>query len=308
MKNIVVFSLMVFVFGCVGTDFEDDPKDASILTNTEVAQLMIGNTITIEAQYYYNMWVVVENEQLIWDSMDESIATVNQVGVISGVSKGQTTITVSSVDEISKDISITVVEDASQVASVVVTAPETSILVGETLQFSAEALTIDNTAKGDAVFTWITLDTNIATISEDGLLAGIADGSVGVVATSEGVSSQPFTIMVGNDARIGQFMGSGSYDAKGTAIMTFNGSDELILTFSDDFSTDFALGTFVYLANVTGGTAVRSQGLEISEVSGNGAQQYNISNVDASVGFDTYKFVVLLCKPASITFGTAELK
>lgn len=308
MKKYLLILLISSLYSCIGTDLEDDPKNASILADRESAQLIIGNTVAIEATYYYNMWVPRVDEPLIWQSANEAIAVVSQTGVITAIARGQTQIMISSNDGVTKNIPVTVVESDNEVANVTVSANETSLTIGETLQFTAEAFTISNATVSNASFSWSSNDTGVATVDQNGLVTGVSDGSVGIIATADGVASEPFVIMVGTDARVGTFRGVGSYDAEGTAILSFNDSDQLILTFSDNFKTDFALGTFVYLANTTSGSSVRAQGLEIAEVVSNGAKTYNITSVNSNVDLNTYRFVILLCKPASITFGTAELR
>ena len=81
----------------------------------------------------------------------------------------------------------------------------------------------------------------------------------------------------------------------------------MFLYLSEDFETSFALGTFIYLANSTDGTAVRAQGVEIAEIKDNGAKEFNVSQIDPSIQLDDFRYVIILCKPASITFGYADL-
>lgn len=77
---------------------------------------------------------------------------------------------------------------------------------------------------------------------------------------------------------------------------------------SSNFETSFALGTFIYLANSTSGSSVRSTGLEVAEIKNNGAKTFNITQIKSNATLTDFKYVVILCKPASLTFGFAELK
>ena len=159
--------------------------------------------------------------------------------------------------------------------------------------------------EGDTL--WTVSDETVATIDQDGLLTGIGDGRLDVMATVAGVSSEPLPIMVGLQARTGTLQGVGSYQAIGTATLYVNENEELMLELSDNFTTSFALGTFAYLANSTDGSVVRAQGLEIAEIKENGGKLYNVSAINPDVELYDYRYVIILCKPASITFGYADL-
>jgi hypothetical protein len=53
---------------------------------------------------------------------------------------------------------------------------------------------------------------------------------------------------------------------------------------------------------------VRASGLEVAQIVDNGAKTFNLSNIKPGIGLNDYKYVIILCKPASVTFGYAELK
>ena len=67
-------------------------------------------------------------------------------------------------------------------------------------------------------------------------------------------------------------------------------------------------GTFVYLANSTNGATVRSAGVELGQIFKDGTHSFDISQLNNAIGLNDYKYVIILCKPASVTFGFAELK
>ena len=308
MRNASFSVLLTFLLSsCVGTDYENDPKDSAIIVEKQNFELMVGETETIEAVYHYNMWRPEPEAQLTWISEDPSIVGVSSSGTITAIAKGQTTVTVLLAAEDTTSVSVTVVETAAEVASVEISGDNSTIEVSETVQLSARAYTINEVEITGKLVSWSSSDMTVASIDQNGLVTGLSDGLTEMTATVDGINSPAYVIMVGSNGKMGTFQGVGSYDAKGTATLT-DDNGNLTLTFSNDFETSFALGTFVYLANSTSGTAVRSQGLEIAEVTTNGAKSYDITAVDGSIGLDSYQYVVLLCKPASITFGYAEMK
>jgi hypothetical protein len=78
---------------------------------------------------------------------------------------------------------------------------------------------------------------------------------------------------------------------------------KLLVKLSSNFQASVALGTFIYLANSTAGGNVKTAGLEVAQWS-SGARIFEVPGVT----LNQYKYVVVLCKPAGLTFGFAELK
>ena len=74
------------------------------------------------------------------------------------------------------------------VERVIVTPSRPSLNVGQTVQLSAEARDDENLVLPDVDFTWSALDPTVATVSESGLVTGVAGGEARVIATADGVS------------------------------------------------------------------------------------------------------------------------
>ncbi len=76
-----------------------------------------------------------------------------------------------------------------QVASVSIT-PDTQDIftIGATAQFTAEARSENGRTIRDAEFSWSSSDVQVATVSSDGVVTGVAPGSAMITATSGGVS------------------------------------------------------------------------------------------------------------------------
>ncbi len=309
MRTLVYSIVLVFaISGCVGTDQIDEPKDPSVVVDITSLVLMVGESKSVEATYFYNMDRPEPDTQLFWESKDESIAGVNQEGSISGIAKGQTQVIVFNPGEDTATVMVTVVETELDVASVIISADKTSFNVGETIQLAATAYTSSNEEVSVDTFTWSSDMPSVVAVDASGLATAVSDGEAAITATVDGVSSQEIKLMVGLQSRSGNFQGAGSYNTSGTTTLFIDESGDLILELGENFETDFALGTFAYLANSTSGSVVRAQGLEVSEITGKGFHSFNISEIDASVTLDQYQYVIMLCKPASITFGSAELK
>src|SRR5688572_2158419 len=75
-----------------------------------------------------------------------------------------------------------------EVSTVSVSAPAASVQVGQTLQLSATATDPVGTPIPGITFEWTSSDAGIATMSQDGLVTGVAPGQAEVRATAGGVT------------------------------------------------------------------------------------------------------------------------
>ena len=75
------------------------------------------------------------------------------------------------------------------VVSVVVTpASATLVSLGETVQLTANAQDANGTAISSKTFTWSSSDANVATVNTGGLVTPVANGSVTIAATTDGLN------------------------------------------------------------------------------------------------------------------------
>jgi glucose/arabinose dehydrogenase len=80
------------------------------------------------------------------------------------------------------------IQEPKPVTAVTVTAPNTSIEVGQTVQLAATAQDADGAAVEGRAFDWSTGDAAVASVSPAGLVTGLAEGQVEIRATTEGVT------------------------------------------------------------------------------------------------------------------------
>lgn len=113
-------------------------------------------------------------DSIEWKSNDESIATVNDQGVVEGISHGTTDIIVN-VNNLSATITINVI-DLNNSAIVDITGKQT-VLINQTTSLNATS------DVSDAKFVWTTSDSSIATIDQTGTVKGIKPGVVTIRAT-----------------------------------------------------------------------------------------------------------------------------
>ena len=216
-----------------------------------------------------------------------------------------------------------VVDDGDAAVSrltVTIDPPEdTALEVGDTLQLTAQLANVPpSSSEDDLTLMWNSSRPEVLAVDNGGLVTALSEGTAEVTAVADGVTSDPFPLAVGEavveppvaaSERTGALMGQGGYTAEGTVTLSEDEDGNVILSTSQDFNVSVALGTFLYLSDSESGPATATNGLEVADVSEatTGAQTFNVTQLDTSVRLDSYRYVVVLCKPARLTFGTAEL-
>ena len=113
----------------------------------------------------------------VYESADESIATVDEDGVVTAVSNGSTTITVKS-GEIQTKVEITVYTVPSAFY-----AQDMELIVGTSDNLEVEIEGEDITFGTD--FTYESSDEEIATVDEDGIVTAVGEGEAQITVQSE---------------------------------------------------------------------------------------------------------------------------
>lgn len=306
MKNwILTLTVLLTLGGCIGTDLVDDPIVAErLVIFPDRIALLVDNTTQATATFY-NQYGVEEKVTISWSTQPTSIATVDQDGLVSAAAPGQALL-IAAYGALKDTVRIAVVLNENAAASIDISVPKTSLALGEKTTFTAVVKNINDQPMTSSTIDWFSTNESVLTIDANGLATGAGIGAATVYAIADGVYSNEIEMSVGQ-IRIGTFVSANGYNTSGMAtLQVVNG--ELILQLGENFMTDFALGTFVYLANNnTSGTAIRSEGVELGEIKTNGAHTFNVTQKFPAVTLSQYKYVIILCKPASIPFGYAQL-
>jgi hypothetical protein len=325
MKTKVLILSMVYCVSCIGVDIRDAAIRQPIINILAGGKLMIidssggiqakGTSALLGLQKgekqlvsieYLNQYGVKENPTLTWAVEKPAVASVSN-NEITALTEGCTLISGSD-GKISISINLTVAENGTAVASVIIESPINSPLaVNQTVQLKATLKNSqnENISSSGKIIEWFSENKDILSVTSEGLVSAKANGAAEIHAKFDNcVKSNSIKFNVGAAAgvRTGTFVSAGGYSAVGTVTMEEMGS-KVVVTLSSNFQASVALGTFIYLANSTAGGAVKTAGLELGPWS-SGAKTYDVPGVTLS----QYKYVVVLCKPAGITFGFAELK
>ena len=164
-----------------GSIVEMDPVLATTIelneTSTEITE---GGTMQLTAT------VLPEDatdKTVTWVSSDETVATVDENGLVTAVAAGTATITATTNDgsELSASCAVTVLPNIVLATSMDLNQSNAEVNVGETVQLTAIVLPEDAT---DKTVTWASSDESVAAVDENGLVTAVAPGTATITATT----------------------------------------------------------------------------------------------------------------------------
>lgn len=134
--------------------------------------LILGETVKLTASV----------EGVTWESKSPEVATVDQTGLVTSVSKG--TASISATKEGYKGGSISITVDYETIK---ITAPaDTSMLIGGTVQLSADKEGV----------TWSSSDQTVATVDNSGKVTGLKIGNATITASKDKLNSASVEVSV----------------------------------------------------------------------------------------------------------------
>lgn len=147
-----------------------------VLSNTEIT-LNEGQSTTITAIVTPDL---ANNKNLTWESSNTAVATVNEDGKVTAISKGTAIITAKSTDgsNISASCNVSVIKLVSGIVL-----SETEIMLNEGESVTLIATVIPNLANNKAVV-WTSSNESIATVDENGVITAHLQGKAVITAKS----------------------------------------------------------------------------------------------------------------------------
>jgi galactose oxidase-like protein/invasin-like protein/Big-like domain-containing protein len=176
---------------------------ATVDVSPASAIVAVGGTVQLSAQPKDAGGEPLTGRSITWGTSAPAIADVSSSGLVTGKGAGgPVTITATS-EGISGTASVTVTSTAEPVASVEVLPASAGIVVGGTVQLTATPKDAGGQALTGRVISWQTNAPQFATVSNAGLVTGVAAGPATVTATSEGKSgTSSITVSTGGTAAL----------------------------------------------------------------------------------------------------------
>ena len=183
----------------------------------------IGATVQLSAVVLDQRENAIPDEMVTWSSGDETVATVDEAGLVTAVGNGMADITAQS-GEAMESATITV----SQVAVSITITPEMTTLTefGETVQLEVVAEDANEVAIVEPSIAWSSSDETVATVDEAGLVTAVGNGTVDITAQS-GSAMQSVTVTV-----------EGPSPDRETLIAIYNATDGMNWTMQGNWSSE----------------------------------------------------------------------
>ncbi|MDC5870573.1 Ig-like domain-containing protein [Vibrio europaeus] len=173
-----------------------DPVLTSLVVTPASQSIAKGQTLPLVATALYSDGSSSNvSDSVTWLSTETAIATVTPEGILSGIEVGNTTVNAMKDGIASNTVSVNV--SNAVLTSIRVTPASVSIAKGQTHPLVATALYSNGSSSNvsDSV-TWLSAETDIATVTAEGRLSSIEVGSTTVSAMKDGITSDPVNVEV----------------------------------------------------------------------------------------------------------------
>ncbi|MDE2847549.1 MAG: leucine-rich repeat domain-containing protein [Gemmatimonadota bacterium] len=164
------------------------------ITPTVVNLTALGATTQLTASVFDRNGQALSGTEVAWSSNNTGVATVSGQGLVTAVGNGTATITARS-----GDISAEAVVTVKQSAGRIVIEPSSATLAsfGATVQLTASVLDRNGQALSGAEVAWSSNNTGVATVSGQGLVTAVGNGTATITARSGDISAEAVvTVMV----------------------------------------------------------------------------------------------------------------
>jgi len=166
----------------------------SVTLQPASGSIAVGQTTTPAITVKDANGTVVTDRAVAWSSSNSAIASVSSAGVVTGVAPGTATITATSEGK-SGTFSVTVT--AAAVGSITVQPSTASVVEGQTTALAATVKDANGTVLTDRVVAWSSNNPAVATVSQTGVVTGVAAGSAIITAASESKSATATVTVTG---------------------------------------------------------------------------------------------------------------
>ncbi len=164
---------------------------SSVSVGSSTVGIVNGSTATVTATV---LPTDAANKGLTWSSSDDQIATVNPSGVITAIAVGTANIIVTTTEGgHTATVAVTITASAVSVSSVSVGSNTVNLAVRETSLVVATVLPIEAT---NQALIWSSSDNAKATVDVNGVITGVAVGTVTITATTSGGQTATVAVTV----------------------------------------------------------------------------------------------------------------
>lgn len=166
------------------TDLDRVSIESDLLPPVKVTEIyIVESNVQVDEEDTVTLTVgfnptTATNRSLTFESSDEDVATVSSTGVVTGVANGTATITATS-DDGGHEATITVTVTQPELESLDLSPASLALVVGGTGQLTA----VKTPVNGNGTIVWSTDDSEVATVSENGEVTAVGEGTANITAT-----------------------------------------------------------------------------------------------------------------------------
>lgn len=223
--TIRVFCLLALVSGCSSTD-STAPLDqvASVSIVAPKSELVVGQQVQLAARPLNATGGLIAGRTAVWTSTDQGVATVSSSGVVAAIAPGSATINALSGE---KTGSVTIKVVGVPIASITIAPLQSPVAAGTHVTLAATAKDSAGGTLTGRSFVWTSSDSSIARVSQDGVITGLAPGSVIITAFRDGKSGTVVVNVVAGAAATVTVSNTGKVFVQGSRQLTIIARDVL---------------------------------------------------------------------------------
>ena len=186
-KFIAILSIGITGLLSVSCDKDDDvaAPDSAVSINLSEDEIMleIGKSERLIAGFEPSD---APNKAHKWTSENPQIATVDETGLVTGVSAGTTVITATALaNNATASCVVNVLDKIIPVSSISLSSTKETLVVGSELQLTA---VVSPQTATDRKLSWSSNNTSVASVNDEGVVAAIAPGEANITVSAGGKS------------------------------------------------------------------------------------------------------------------------
>lgn len=174
---------------CVLTVAEKVVTD--VVVTPQAKMMYVGTTQTMTAEITPQD---AENKKITWSSSDETIATVSDKGVVTALASGNVTITATAASSVSGSYTIQISD--KYLTDIILSTEDVTLTVGGEQQITVDFVPEDATKRD---LTWSSSDESKVTVSENGLIMAVAEGTATILVETYNHITKVITVNVESD-------------------------------------------------------------------------------------------------------------
>jgi uncharacterized protein YjdB len=191
-----LFSLLALATLLLGCGGSSTGTLAVIVISPTTSFLGINAQETFSATAQDSKGKSLSGVTFTWTSNAPDVASIDSSGVVTGHTVGTAQVTASASGVTSTAANLNVVSATTAITSVSLTPISSTIKVGQTQQFTANALDASGNTVSGVTLTWHNSSAGVAIVGTNGLATGITPGMTVINASVGTVSSPAATLTV----------------------------------------------------------------------------------------------------------------